>query len=366
MEVDIYISTSSAAIAKNQLTINNLDDDSLGIIFNKLAYIDRMRIESVCQRWYTVSEANWGTYSKRLTIGKYFLPLDDNTTENESILHKFLERVGPYLEEITFHRDYYFCKRFEKSTIKQIIELCPKLKRLNTGSLILNADDWLACSNLEALSFCSIGKLQGNDLGVLFRSNKRLRQLGMYSYWLSASDFYHLDPGQLEFLLIEYCKYFEFTAEVADKLAESLVHLTYSLFRGSTLNLQHFSKLKNLRFLELKVGMKGLDTKFIADIAENCQKLECLFLCIGVKNAYDSNFLEPLFHMPYLKKLVIIVRRNNMPRENERNKLLKKASHFEFFVIDECFKCMSGSSFFGFCYRHRWSWLSLSSYKIAA
>ena len=359
MEADKCISTWSAATAKIQLIINDLDDYSLGMIFNKLPYIDRRRIESVCQRWYAVSKASWSTYSKRLTIDKDFLLSYGNTTENESIiLEKILERVGPYLEEITFNRDYCFCDRFKKMTIKQIIELCPKLKRLNTSSLRLNDDDWLACSNLEALSFFSCGQRKGNDLGVLFRSNKRLRRLEIIgAFWLTPSNFDHLDPGQLECLLIEYCKYFEFTAQVTDKLAESLVNLTYSLFWGTMPNLQHLGKLKNLRSLELKVGMKYLDAEFIADIAENCRKLECLFLSICTKNTYDSNVFTPLFHMPCLRRLVIIVSRNNVPCEDERERLFKKSSHLEFFVIEECSKCISGSSFFRCCYRHRKSWL---------
>ena len=92
-------------------------------------------------------------------------------------------------------------------------------------------DDWLACSNLEALSFFSFARLEGGELGLLFRSNKRLRRLEIFDNCpLTARDFDYLDPGQLEFLHIEYCTKFVLTADVADKLAESLVELSFRLY----------------------------------------------------------------------------------------------------------------------------------------
>ena len=58
MEAEKCPPTSSAAAAKSELTINDLDDESLGIIFNKLPYRDRVYIESVCKRWRDVSRTN--------------------------------------------------------------------------------------------------------------------------------------------------------------------------------------------------------------------------------------------------------------------------------------------------------------------
>ena len=199
MEADKCISTSSAATANNQMTINDLDDNSLGMIFNKLPYIDRMRVESVCEHWYAVSNANWWSYSKSLRIGedtgdiriRSYNTISDE--KNKNMLKKVLQRSGPYLEEITFSKVYFtFCKRFPMGTIKWIAELCPKLKRLDAGSLRLNADDMFACSNLETLSFQFV---EQKGLGVLFRSNKRLRRLNIYSFGLTTSDFDHLNPG---------------------------------------------------------------------------------------------------------------------------------------------------------------------------
>ena len=325
MEADEYISTSTAITAKNQLTINDLDDDSLGIIFNKLPFIDRTCIENVCPRWYVVSEANWCSYSKCLTIGKDtrdFLPTYDNTTKNKNILEKILQRSGPYLEEITFKRNVTFCERFTMGTIKWIAKLCPKLKRLNTGSLRLNDDDWLACCNLEELRFSPYEK---HELGLLFHSNKRLSRLDIFTnFWLSASDFDHLDPGQLKFLQIEYCPRFDLTAEVADKLAESLIELNYSTFFDSMPYLQHLGKLKNLRSLYLKVEVEWFETQFIADIAKNCEKLERLFLAISAVDAFNHNVIAMLFGLPYLRRLIIIVDENEIPCE-ERHRLLQSA-----------------------------------------
>ena len=363
MEADKCISTSNAATEKNHLDINDLDDDSLGMIFNKLPFIDRTRIKNVCQRWYTVSEANWCTYSKRLRIGEdtgNLLPSYANTTEMENILKKILQRSGPFLEEITFKRDCSFFESFRMGTIKWIAKRCPKLKRLNTGSLMLNDDDWLACSNLEALSFTSFAIIQqGNGLGILFRSNKRLRRLEIFSAnWLTASDFDHLDPGQLKFLQTEYCRNFKLTAQVADKLAESLVELRYSTLWCSISKIQHLGKLKNLRSLDLKVRMEWLEIEMpIADIAQNCRKLEFLFLAISADQACDQNILAPLFGLPHLRRLIIIVDDNEMTRE-ERDRLLQRTAHIEFFVLETCAKCEYGTQSFDSCDRHRRGWLS--------
>ena len=335
MEADKCISTSSPATVKNQMTINDLDDYSLGMIFNKLPYIDRTHIKSVCQRWYAVSKVNWCTYLKCLIIDKNFFPSCDNTTENESILlEKILQREGPYVEGIMFNPNDSFFYYLPMGTIKRIAELCPKLKRLNTGFLMLNDDDWLACSNLEAFSFFLFQEKHG--LGVLLHNNKRLRRLQIFICdSLTASDFDHLDPGQLEFLHIEYCYNFDFTARVADKLAESLVELKYSAPGNKRLNLQHIGKLKNLRSLSLKSSMERLATEFIADVARNCRKIERLCLAIRSDDAYDENGFEPLFDLPYLKRLVIIVEDSKFPRE-KRDRLVERAAHLEFFLIEIC------------------------------
>ena len=160
MKAEKCISTSSAATAKNQLTRDHLDDDSLGMIFNMLPYSDRSRIGSICQHWDAVSKVNWCTYSKCLRIGEdpgVFLPsYYKTTTEKKNILEKILQRLGPYLEEINFQKEYVFCQQFPMGTINWIAKFCPKLKRLSTGYLMLNADDWLACSDLEAFSFTPV------------------------------------------------------------------------------------------------------------------------------------------------------------------------------------------------------------------
>ena len=263
-------------------------------------------------------------------------PFPSWCTKRKDVLEKFIRRLGPYLEEITF------LTFFAMGTIKWIAERCPKLKRLNAGSVMLNDDDWVACRNLEALS-CSYVFEKSDKLGVLFRSNKRLRRLAIDEFpWLTASDFDHLDPGQLEFLQIDHCPEFELTADLVDKLAESLVELRYSTIRCFTPpNLQHLGKLKNLRYLDLAVRMQRFETEFIiGDIAENCRELERVFLVIRSDRAYSPNIFAPFFNLPFLRRLIIIVDENNVPSEIQRHSLRQRAAHLEFFVIDTCANCI--------------------------
>ena len=93
------VPTTSVAAARSELMINDLDDDCLGMIFNKFPYVDRTRIESVCKRWLGVSAANWYSYLKRLRIGEDtspFLLQRSNTAErNTAQLEKILRRYGP-------------------------------------------------------------------------------------------------------------------------------------------------------------------------------------------------------------------------------------------------------------------------------
>ena len=352
MEADKCIFPSSAT-EKNQVTINNLDDDSLGVIFNMLPYIDRVRIESVCQRWYDVGKANWSNYSKRLTICEDFLHSYYETAEKESILKIIIKRSGPHLEEIIFKEDCSFNGTLPIVTIKWIVDRCPKLKLLNTGTLVLHPDDWLACSNIEALSFTYPTEAEKSyHTGLLFHTNRQLRRLEISaSYLLTKHYFDHLDHGQLEFLQIEYSYYFEFTAELANKLAESLVELRYSSLRSSPPNLRHLKRLKKMRSLFLKVGMEYLEIEFIVDIFNNCQKLECLFLSISAKLPSCQYVFAPLLRLPYLKRLVIIIDNNEVSIE-ERDKLLPMVSHLEFFVIDTCAKCGYGTVFSDSCNEH--------------
>ena len=356
MEADKCIATSSVATSKNQLTINDLDDDTLGMIFNKLPYIERVRTESVCQRWYDASKENWCIYSKRLIID-----LDDlrsSSTEKNYILEKILQRSGPYLEEIICMPFVECNEGFSSITIKRIAELCPKLKRLNAGTLMLNDDDWLAFSNLEAFSFYPVMKVKGDELSLLLSRNKRLRRLEIFDnlpqdFPLLASNFDHLNPGQLEVLHIEYCRSFDFTAEVADKLAESLVEFSYSIFQAQhTSRLQHLGKLKNLRSLDLRVEISSLETDFIADIVQNCWKIERFFLAFSTEHEYNQNIFAPLFDLPHLKRLVIIVDKDEISRV-ERDKLVQRASHLEFFVIDTFRRCIYGPSCLYLCNLHR-------------
>ena len=252
MEAEKCTPTSSTAATKSALTINDLDDDSLGIIFNKLtSYRDRVYIESVCKRWRDVSRANWCSYTKHLVIGKdtdnYPTLFDNFPEKSKNILEKSLQRLGPYLEEISFIDDYY---NLEGGTIKRIVESCPNLKHLDIVSVLgLAAKDWFAYSHLEALSVYD----NGDELGELFRKNKRLRQIRITHPRCKLSAFDHLDPGQLEILHIRKAT-FGLTAELIAKLAESLVELCYvPIMDISHYNLHLLSKLKNLRTLILKI-----------------------------------------------------------------------------------------------------------------
>ena len=321
---------SSATVAKVELTINDLDDDSLGIIFNNLPYRYRMDIENVCKRWRDVLAATWWSYSKHLTIDQDTFPsLHGYTPEkNQKILQKILKR-GQYLEEITITG--VDSQSFKGGTIKQIVGCCPMLKYLNINMLLLNSEDWFACSNLEGLSWRQGCIRSGDKLRELFCRNKRLHRLKIaslrtctYTCSCIARIFDHLDPGQLEILHIVESE-FEFTAELADKLAESLVELNYEpsyepLYEIH--HLQHLSKLKNLRTLMLNFDFiyDKIDTQFITDIAKNCKKLEHITLYFHdylwdsdkLKNIYynliNPNVIPLLFGLSCFKSLVLIIR----------------------------------------------------------
>ena len=354
MEAEKHIPTSSAAAAKSQITINDLDDDSLAIIFNKLPYWTRLNIESVCMRWRDVSETNWSMYSKHLIINDEtddtFPPLyNDAPEENKKILEKILQQRGRYIDEITISRgNDDFRELFEEGTIKRIVECCPKLKHLNTYQDLLD-DDWLACTNLETLKIVS--SLDFDGVRELFRVNKRLRRLEIIASHNRARDFDHLDAGQLEILHIRGCPEFVFTARVADKLAESLVELNYMNCDGVTGGLRHLSKLHNLRSLILNIKCRQFKTQFIVDIARNCQKLERITLYAFVIDAYNLNFIPLLFNLPGLKSLVLILNKYKMPYE-ELDTLFRKASNLKFFALSSCAKCTYEENNVQPCNRH--------------
>ena len=352
MKAENSIPTSSAAAANSELTINDLDEYSLGIIFNKLPYRDRVGIDSVCKRWHRVSANNWWSYSEHLTITEdkdqdTFPSLRGITlNEGKNILEKVLQRRGPYLKSISLQHSYF---NFKFGTIKRIVECCPKLKCLDLGMIYLNAEDWIACSNLEDLS------ISENDMGnlrELLGRNKRLRRLKVVSFSRQANLFDHLDPGQLEILSLNV-RNFEFTAGLTDKLAESLVELNYASFSNITLRFQHLSKLKNLRTLVLDLRhATRLETQFIVDIAENCRKLERITLNIWSNNVYNKNFITSLFNLPCLMSLVLVLNQYEIPYE-ELHRLFRKAPQLKFFVLSSCTICQYKEDNVKPCYIHR-------------
>ena len=349
------IPTSSTAATKPDFTINDLDDYSLSMIFNKLPHRARVCIGSVCKRWCNVSEDSWCLYSKHLTISRnpnIFPCLLGNTPEkNGNILEKILKRRGYYLEEITFERNIFLCQSFEPGTIKRISEYCPKLKRMNAGIEVLNAEDFYACSNLQVLSLTYYSDLQGGELRELFRRNKRLRRLEISVAPCKVSVFDHLDPGQLEILHIIYCDHLEFTAELADKLSKSLVELKYKTCPTIPHNFRHLSKLRNLRSLTLKIEFRELQTQFIVDISKNCQKLERLTLALFGDDNCNQNHILMLFTLPCLRSLVIILTKYRIPYK-ELNRLFREANNLKFFVLSSCAKCVYEEDNVNPCYRH--------------
>ena len=355
MQADKYDSGSSAATAKHDLTINDLDDYSLGMVFNKLPYRNRARMEFVCKRWHAICEANWSSYTKCLRIDEDLILPRYKTKKRKIILIMVMKRLGPYLERIIFSPNIKFCQRFGSGAISWLANVCPKLTQVNTSNLILNDSDWLACCNFEALRFSNLKKY---NLGELFRRNKRLHRLEIScSDSLAISDFDDLDPGQLKFLHIELCRNFGFTTGVIDKLVESLVELKYNSW---VVNFQHLDKLKNLEFLELTGNMWCSEiTTFLAGISQNCLKLECLLLTLTTYPPciYEASDLAPLFNMPSLRKLVIISNYNNITLE-ERDSLLGRAPQLEIFAIGTLAQCEFEVLHLYSRYRHSRDWLS--------
>ena len=339
MEVKKHIPTSSAAPAKSEFTVNDLDDDSLGIIFNKLPCIDRIRIESVCKRWRRISEAYLCCYSRRLIIdrnmGCFPCQQVNSNEKSANILEEILQQRGPYLEEIDFTQ----CRTwiFNTGTIKWMTGLCPKLKRLHLSTLYLDFKDWFAISSdLEALSFIFFADMTGAKLRHLLHRTKRLRRIQIEShYFLEPSAFDHLDPGQLEFLQVTQCRLFALTDELADKLAESLVELNYEPLSKDTCYLRNLYKLKNLRFLNLQAECAPFEATMLADIADNCRKLEGLTLAFPRDYPCNKTIIAPLFRLPYLRRLVVSVAKKEMQRE-ELDMLFLKALKLKLFVLTPC------------------------------
>ena len=159
-------------------------------------------------------------------------------------------------------------------------------------------------------------------------------------------------PGQLEILHIRNAN-FRLTAELIDKLAESLIELCYDAIVpiSHNYNLYLLSKLKNLRTLIVKLRcLIRLETRFIVDISENCKKLECIILIINTADAYDSNCITLLFNLRCLKSLVLMLNQCKMPYE-ELDRLFRKAPNLKFFVLSSCLNCKYGEDSVQPCYK---------------
>ena len=169
MEVEKWIPISGDAAAKREITINYLLSglDSPGeITWTTTVWVQYWTTCPTAAGWTSNTFVSAGVMSAEpigariMTIGVDTFPfLKNNPREkNQKILQKILKRRGQYLEEITFTG--FDSKSFEGSTIKRIVECCPRLKYLNTNMLELNSEDLFARATARvAMSWgnCSAG-----------------------------------------------------------------------------------------------------------------------------------------------------------------------------------------------------------------
>ena len=155
--------------------IQNLDDDSLILIFQHLSIVDRIKIERVCRRWLELAKQSWSNY-KELKLNAKDLGLKPyGTTQqyekiDDDIFEKILKRCGRYLVRIEpfcscvlLRFDYYLAKY-----CANILEL--SFSNYRSELIVCNEKELEnSFSNLQKLQVLNLGRAGIQNLGFILK-----------------------------------------------------------------------------------------------------------------------------------------------------------------------------------------------------
>uniref|UniRef100_A0A914QUI4 F-box domain-containing protein n=1 Tax=Panagrolaimus davidi TaxID=227884 RepID=A0A914QUI4_9BILA len=123
--------------------MDKLNNDCLLEIFSNISFLEKIKLELVCKKWYAVLQ-DCRAYSEatKLDISEFLFVTNSEYYQQDNInfvplVKGIVQRGGPYVKEITFG---YRWLKISQAILDHITEHCSQLKSLNLGCCIINGN----------------------------------------------------------------------------------------------------------------------------------------------------------------------------------------------------------------------------------
>ncbi|VDK74406.1 unnamed protein product [Litomosoides sigmodontis] len=192
--------------------IDKLDEDCLISIFQKLDFIDRVRLEVVCHKWFeilqkqasyaNIKELNMADFLVNDSSG-YFQQANLRTLFQEFISFAptvigVVKRCGRYVRMISFGQRWL---KISQPIIDAIADYCARLTELDLGCIILDADISILLEkigeNLETFSLEEtswVNKDDGDKVQDFFQRMKKLNKINLRRASFKLNKLHELPP----------------------------------------------------------------------------------------------------------------------------------------------------------------------------
>ncbi|XP_015782330.1 dynein regulatory complex subunit 6 isoform X2 [Tetranychus urticae] len=311
-------------------TINDLNDDSLLIIFSLLSVRDKTRCERVCQRWNDLIKHSWASNKLLAFVNSFNVWRQAGHEDLDTLtLTKIISKC-PNLTTLNFEQT---ATNFDETVLDVIGQFCPKLEKLIMKHKNLSgyniANLGRACPMLKSIDFSRCNDVSETSLCELL-----LLRPDMESISLSRVDnitgkcFYRLNS--LSYLDLSGCSSIVTDAfsllgqncsqTLKTLLAPSLSNAGLKIICTTFLNLEVFEvessievelrgarllgNLKKLRVLRFYPELEDLDNGAMLSIMEKCLELTELSLC-GTEKLTDLSIANLPEYLPNLTKLTL-------------------------------------------------------------
>ncbi|TKR86728.1 hypothetical protein L596_011257 [Steinernema carpocapsae] len=124
-------------VPTNVMEITQLPDDCLQGIFSHLPLKQKVYIERVCRSWRNILLRHASHSNTEFVDFSELVPSSANQDQFEYILGEAIERVGTYVQRLTFGGKWH---RITQSVIDSLSQKCKRLQSLDISASIIEAD----------------------------------------------------------------------------------------------------------------------------------------------------------------------------------------------------------------------------------
>ncbi|VIO98743.1 Uncharacterized protein BM_BM10564 [Brugia malayi] len=277
-------------VRRKETMIDKLHEDCLISIFQKLDFIDRVRLEVVCHKWFEILQKQ-ATYAniKELNMADFLVNNSSGYFQQEFISFAptvigVVKRCGRYVRMISFGQRWL---KISQPIIDAIADYCTRLTELDLGCIILDADISILLEktgeNLEIFSLEEtswVNKDDGDKVQDFFQRMKRLNKINLRRASFKLNRLHEL-PSCLKSIEISG----------ANSLPAEILNVFLALHPNLTeLELSPLSVTDDMTLSYIS-GLPALQSLHIGYIQKEAQVLpmEPLAFCSTIQNLHIQN-----------------------------------------------------------------------------